>query len=344
MSEAWDRLPIFVGTYTFKHGHIFGESEEDEFGDGVYVVYLQGDGLENRTYKFTDNSPMLAHEPGVAGKSPVFFRIMSCRNDASKKKLLVANDHDVTPGATVQTFDISADHKISTREQPVSVKMLPVYIGISLCKRYMTVPSYLGGNSQSFRLDEDNGHIVSQVADIHHGKTNSSGEILKFVRNSSQNPHRQDATHPHCFIYVPTFMYSEGNEGSGYPSCSSKCYALAADLGADEVIQFEQDLDTGAMKEIGRSSVEQGAGPRHIIFHPSGKWVYVINELHCSISVFEFHSDKCRAGGAFLSPTPIHSASLLPEGWQEDTAKEKSPLYEDLKKNQPEFIPVRIFS
>ncbi len=36
----------------------------------------------------------------------------------------------------------------------------------------------------------------------------------------------------------------------------------------------------------------RGAGPRHLAFHPNGRFVYVINELNCTISVFRYDSTR----------------------------------------------------
>src|SRR6185295_11197456 len=32
-----------------------------------------------------------------------------------------------------------------------------------------------------------------------------------------------------------------------------------------------------------------GAGPRHLTFHPNGKWLYVINELDSTMTVFKYN-------------------------------------------------------
>ena len=117
-------------------------------------------------------------------------------------------------------------------------------------------------------------------------------------------------------------------------------YGLAADLGTDEILQFEQQGDTGSVREIGRSQVKQGAGPRHIVIHPSGKWVYCLNELHCSIAVFALDAQAMQSGNPFLSQTPFHSVSVCPQGWKQDADQEQGPLYRDLKARLPYYVPV----
>ena len=60
----------------------------------------------------------------------------------------------------------------------------------------------------------------------------------------------------------------------------------------------------------------RGAGPRHLAFHPNGRFVYVINELNCTISVFRYDSTR----GILES---VQNISTLPGGFAgENTAAE----------------------
>jgi len=48
------------------------------------------------------------------------------------------------------------------------------------------------------------------------------------------------------------------------------------------------DLDAGKLKPHGYGSVPSGSGPRHLVFHPNGRFVYVVNELSANVTVFEY--------------------------------------------------------
>jgi 6-phosphogluconolactonase len=39
-------------------------------------------------------------------------------------------------------------------------------------------------------------------------------------------------------------------------------------------------------------AVRAGAGPRHLAWHPAGRWLCLLNELDASIDVFAFHADS----------------------------------------------------
>jgi 6-phosphogluconolactonase len=67
-------------------------------------------------------------------------------------------------------------------------------------------------------------------------------------------------------------------------------YVLAPTLGNDLVNQFTFDAATGMLAPNTPLAVrvKEKAGPRHFVFHPNGKLVYVIGELDGSVYVFDY--------------------------------------------------------
>jgi 6-phosphogluconolactonase len=70
----------------------------------------------------------------------------------------------------------------------------------------------------------------------------------------------------------------------------SNRYVLATSLGGDLLKQFRFDAATGrlAPNEPPAVRVKEKAGPRHFVFHPSGRRVYLLNELDASVDVFDY--------------------------------------------------------
>jgi 6-phosphogluconolactonase len=70
-------------------------------------------------------------------------------------------------------------------------------------------------------------------------------------------------------------------------------YVLAPTLGNDLVNQFTFDAATGMLAPNTPPSVhvKEKAGPRHFVFHPNGKLVYVIGELDGSVYVFDYDAN-----------------------------------------------------
>lgn len=90
-------------------------------------------------------------------------------------------------------------------------------------------------------------------------------------------------------------------------------YVLVTSLGGDVLMRFRLDADKGVLEEATRTQVsfEEKSGPRHIAFHPQGKFLYLIDELDARLHVLAYAQD----GEVFKR---LQSVSVVPEG---DTGK-----------------------
>ncbi|MGC0327941.1 6-phosphogluconolactonase [Streptomyces sp. SAI-170] len=60
---------------------------------------------------------------------------------------------------------------------------------------------------------------------------------------------------------------------------------LAVDLGTDTVYSYRLDLRRGTLEEVGQAHTRPGAGPRHLTFHPGGRYAYLANEVDNTVAV-----------------------------------------------------------
>jgi len=83
------------------------------------------------------------------------------------------------------------------------------------------------------------------------------------------------------------------NAHSIVPDPSNK-FVYAAILGANQVLQFTFDSTTGKLtpNQPAAVSPEAGHGPRHMIFSPSGKNLYVLNELSGHVTQYAIDGGK----------------------------------------------------
>lgn len=67
-------------------------------------------------------------------------------------------------------------------------------------------------------------------------------------------------------------------------------FVMSADLGLDKIVidRFDPARGTLTANQPESATVAPGAGPRHLAFAPSGKFVYVVNEMGNSVTVFSF--------------------------------------------------------
>lgn len=136
------------------------------------------------------------------------------------------------------------------------------HIAVDPTGRTLVTAQYGGGSVASFRLNED-GSLLARTGVIKH--SGGSGVVDR----------RQDSPHAHWVGYSP-----------------DNRFIFVPDLGLDQVLIYAVDHDTSVLKPHGAASVPPGGGPRHMKFHPEQNWVYVLNELSLSITVFDYDPDS----------------------------------------------------
>ena len=67
-------------------------------------------------------------------------------------------------------------------------------------------------------------------------------------------------------------------------------FVLVCDLGIDQVLVYRLDLDTGRLRphDPPAASNPPGGGPRHLAFHPNGRFAYVNAEISSALDVFAY--------------------------------------------------------
>jgi 6-phosphogluconolactonase len=163
----------------------------------------------------------------------------------------------------------------------------PCYVSLDQTGRYALVANYDSGSVAVFALERD-GRVGARTAfALHTGR--------------SADPLRQTRAHAHSIVVDP------GN-----------CFALAADLGSDRIYVYRFDAKTGALapNDPPFASTPPGFGPRHLTFHPNGRWGYVTGEIGNAVIGFAWNPVR----GILRQ---FQSLSTLPPGFHgPDTAAE----------------------
>ncbi|KKK39284.1 6-phosphogluconolactonase [Mesobacillus campisalis] len=81
-------------------------------------------------------------------------------------------------------------------------------------------------------------------------------------------------------------------------------YVIAVELGIDQVITYK--LDNGQLSKAAVLNTKPGSGPRHLVFHPSQPFAYVMTEFSSEVLVLEYSSED----GSFEQ---IQNISTLPD-------------------------------
>jgi len=156
----------------------------------------------------------------------------------------------------------------------------PCYIAFDQKGWYVLVANYTSGNVAVFPL-QAGGFIDEPSAVV--SDSGTTGPIKE----------RQEAAHAHWIETSP-----------------DNRFALVADLGLDEVLVYRFDAKNGTLapNEPAFARLKAGSGPRHIVFHPNGKFVLVVSELSSTVTSFAYDAKK----GALKE---IGTVSTLPPGF-----------------------------
>lgn len=231
------------------------------------------------TYRLDLATGALTHEITTAGiTSPAFLAF-----SPGKKFLYAVNEMGEFQGKSsgaVSAFSVNQETGALTllNQQP-SQGAHPCHISVDATGKWVLAANYTGGNVIMFPVQAD-------------GSLGEASDMIKH-EGSGPNAARQKGPHAHSINLDP------GNQ-----------FVYAADLGIDKIMIYRLDKENGKLAEnsISSARVAPGAGPRHLTFHPNGKFVYVINELNASITAFAFNSEN---GGL----SEIETVSTLPDDW-----------------------------
>ncbi|GEO43453.1 6-phosphogluconolactonase [Skermanella aerolata] len=139
-------------------------------------------------------------------------------------------------------------------------------------------------------------HVTSSLAVLPIKENGALGRMSDLVTLTGKiGPHRveQPFSKPHQAQYDPTDRF-----------------IAVPDKGLDRTFIFRLDAETGKLSAVEGAVAEarEGAGPRHIAFHPSNRFAYVINELDSTVMACRFD-----AGTGGLAPFQVLTA--LPDSF-----------------------------
>ncbi|HDR7985932.1 TPA: lactonase family protein [Bacillus cereus] len=156
----------------------------------------------------------------------------------------------------------------------------PCHISVDSGNHTVVTANYHKGTIESFEVNEENGTV------------NPTSSIMAH-EGSGPNKERQEKPHAHYAGYTP-----------------DEKYVVGVDLGIDKIITYE--VKDSTLIEVNNLSVNPGSGPRHIAFHPNGKYAYVMTELSSEVIALTYNSEE----GSF---TELQYISTLPEQFDENS-------------------------
>ena len=249
----------------------------------VYVGTYTGGGSggSRGIYRFElDPASGAFTDPVLAGESenPSFLAL-----HPGGRVLYAANELGTFGGAAtgaVSAFAIDGATGILTGlGQQASGGADPCYVSVDRGGRNVLVANYTGGSVAVLPIGSD-------------GRLQPASAVRRQV-GTGPDKARQEGAHAHAIVLD-----------------TAERFALAADLGVDRVFVYRFGATAGTLEpnDPAAAALEPGSGPRHLAWHPSGAYLYVINELRSTVTAFRFDA----ARGALQS---FQAITTLPAGF-----------------------------
>jgi len=224
-------------------------------------------------YQYSLRDDGMLTKVGLVAKSenPSFLALSSDR-----KYLLAVNEIDKNGSGTVESYLIK-DKTLELISSSSSGGAHPCFVALN-DEDFILTANYTGGNVGLLKLSE----------------AGELSPILDVQNHSGSGVHKNQAgPHAHSAWFEP---FTNG--------------IISVDLGTNGLWFSRLDVDRQKLvpSEPQMLQMEAGAGPRHLVIHPNGRWIYVVNELSVTVTLVIKQDD-----GTFRR---AESVSALPDDYK----------------------------
>jgi 6-phosphogluconolactonase len=185
---------------------------------------------------------------------------------ANNKKYLYAvnelSDFDGKKSGAVTSYSLDPKSgKLIELNKVSSGGADPCYVSFDQTGKYLLVANYTSGSGSTFPVAPD-GRI---------------GPASAFVQHTGFGPNKERQEGPHAHYIA---------------SSSDNRFVFVVDLGLDEVVVYRFNPANGSLtpNDPPFAKLAPGAGPRHLAFHPNGKFAYVLSEVNSTVTAFAYDS------------------------------------------------------
>jgi len=200
----------------------------------------------------------------------------------TRRFLYAANEYGggAEPGNTISAYAMDTKTgKLIFLNRVSSKGVGPCHLAIDKTGKILLAANFGSGSVAAFPIRIDGSLGEASGFDQHHG--------------SSIDPVRQAGPHAHSAIVSP-----------------DNRFVLVADIGLDRLYSYRLNPSAGSLEpnDPPFAALHPGWGPRHLAFHPNGRYLYLISEMGSMITTFAYDA----ARGAVKE---LQTVSTLPEGF-----------------------------
>lgn len=151
-----------------------------------------------------------------------------------------------------------------------------------------------------------NGPLADSMANI---ATDRGGKFL-FSASYGGNKVALNPLQANGVVGEPKQVIPTGLNAHAFLPSPDNRFVFATNLGSDQVLAFAFDATAGTLTPNDPPVIKmpEKSGPRHLVFHPNGKFVYLVHELNGDVAAFAYEARS----GAW---DEIQRSTALPEGF-----------------------------
>ncbi len=153
----------------------------------------------------------------------------------------------------------------------------PCYVAVDQSGKWVFAANYISGSAALIAVNKDG----------------SLGAIKQVLQDTGRGPNKERQEGPH----VHSTMLSPNND-----------FLFAPDLGTDRVMVYHFDNNNGLLSPAKPAFAQSipGSGPRHLDFHPTNRYAYLVEEMSGTVVAFAYKTGKLKS---------IQRISALPENF-----------------------------
>jgi 6-phosphogluconolactonase len=237
-------------------------------------TYTSGKSTGIYVYSFDSKSGTAQLVDSAKTSNPSYLAV------SPDKKFVYAVNENAEPGigGKVTAFAFNKQTgRLSELNQQRSMGNHPCYITVDKTGKWVIAGNYSSGTVAVFPVRKD-GSLGEAVT-------------VKQHEGSSVNKDRQEGPHVHATVLSP-----------------DNRTLFVPDLGIDKIMLYAFNVNNGSLtaKATPYVKLPEGSGPRHFVFHPGGRWAYLIQEMTGTITAFNYKTGSLQS---------LQTVSTLPAGF-----------------------------
>ena len=252
---------VLLSAFFFVLGLITKAQQQHYLITGTYTTG-KSEGIY--VYQFNSNDGTVKAVSSIKISNPSFLAV-----SPNEKFIYAVEENAADKGKQGEISAFSFDKlsgKLTYINKQPSAGDHPCYVSVDKTGRWVAAGNYTSGSLSILPVQTD-------------GSLGAATTVIKH-EGSGPNKGRQNTPHVHC-----TFFSADNR------------FLFVPDLGIDKVMIYAFDETTGNLKKSKQPFAESvpGSGPRHICFHPSNKYAYLMEELSGTVSVYAYKNGKLKS-------------------------------------------------